>query len=381
MNNRIPFIGERKVQMDFSEKIQALGIKVQKSMNMDMIRTEEATKQAFLIPFIMALDYDVYDPAEVVPEFTADVGIKKGEKVDYAIMRDSKPIILIECKWCGTDLDKEHASQLYRYFSVTETRIAILTNGVLFRFYTDLEKPNQMDSRPFLEFDLLDIQEALIPELKKFSKFHFDLNDLISAASELKYTREIKLILAGQLIKPSDDFVKFFASKVYSGRVTQSILDQFHGITGRALKQFISEEISKRLRSVLDKNPAESAPKPVGTSPNISAFKSPKQQDDDRIETTPDETEGFIIVKDALKNTVAPDRIIYRDTLSYFGILLDDNNRKPICRLYFNTSQKYIALFDNDERKEEKIPIGDVKEVAVFADRLKNTVLKYDEKP
>ena len=200
--------------MDFSEKIHALGIKVQKSV--DLIQTEEATKQAFLIPFIMALDYDVYDPTEVVPEFTADVGTKKGEKVDYAIMRDGQPIMLIEAKWCGINLEKEHASQLYRYFSVTESRIAILTNGVKFRFYADLEKPNQMDSRPFLEFDLLDIQEPLIPELKKLTKSHFDLNKLVSAAAELKYTTEIKQILANQLVKPSDDFVKFFASRVYS---------------------------------------------------------------------------------------------------------------------------------------------------------------------
>jgi len=362
--------------MDFSEKIQALGIKIQKSI--DLIQTEEATKQAFLIPFIMALDYDVYDPAEVVPEFTADVGTKKGEKVDYAIMRDGKPIILMECKWCGINLDKEHASQLYRYFSVTESRIAILTNGVMFRFYTDLEKPNQMDSRPFLEFDLLNIQDSLIPELRKLSKSHFDLNNLVPATAELKYTREIKLILADQLIRPSDDFVKFFASKVYSGRVTQNILDQFHEITGRALKQFISEEISKRLRSVLDKNQTEPESESADTLPDISDAKSSRQKDDDRIETTPEEVEGFSIVKEALKKTVDPDRIIYRDTISYFGILLDDNNRKPICRLYFNTSQKYIALFDNDDRKEEKIPIGEVKEVADFASRLKSTVLRYE---
>jgi len=340
--------------MDFSEKIHALGIKVQKSI--DLIQTEEATKQAFLIPFIMALDYDVYDPTEVVPEFTADVGTKKGEKVDYAIMRDGRPIILIESKWCGINLDKEHASQLYRYFSVTESRIAILTNGVKFRFYTDLEKPNQMDSRPFLEFDLMDIQESLIPELKKLSKSHFDLTELISAAAELKYTREIKLILANQLVKPSDDFVKFFASRVYSGRITQNVLEQFQGITKRSLKQFISEEISKRLKSVLDKDKVETEPV-TETLPDISDARSSKQKDDDRIETTPEEVEGFAIVRDALKDTVDLSRIIYRDTISYFGILLDDNNRKPVCRLYFNTSQKYIALFDNDERKRKKFPL------------------------
>ncbi len=368
--------------MDFAEKIRALGIRVQKSL--DSIQTEEATKQALVIPFIRDLDYDVYDPGEVIPEFTADVGTKKGEKVDYAIMRDGKPIILMECKWCGVDLDHKHASQLYRYFSVTESRIAVLTNGVRYRFYTDLEKENQMDFKPFLEFNLLDIQDSLIPELKKLAKEHFNPDALISWAAELKYTREIKVILANQLVKPSDDFVKFFASQVYDRRITQNVLVQFQGITQRALKQFINEEIEKRLESVLDidKNQSESKSK-SGTDkglPDISRYRSPKQKDD-KIETTPEEVKGFVTVRDILKDTVEDKRLFYRDTTKYLGILLDDNNRKPICRLYFNTSQKYIALFDNDEKKEAKIAIQEVKEIQQFADRLRNTVLKYEKKP
>jgi len=371
--------------MDFAEKIQALGIKVQKSL--DLIQTEEATKQAFVIPFIMALDYDVYDPGEVVPEFTADVGTKKGEKVDYAIMRDGKPIMLIECKWHGIDLEKEHASQLYRYFSVTESRIAVLTNGVRYRFFTDLEKPNQMDSKPFLELNLLDIQDSLISELRKLSKSNFDLNELVSCAAELKYTREIKLILANQLVKPSDEFVKFFASQVYSSRITQNVLAQFQEITQRALKQFISDEIGKRLKYVLEKDKTQSESESESESvsddrlPDIAYAKSAKQKDNERIETTPEETEGFVTVRDILKYTIEENRIFYRDTITYFAILLDDNSRKPICRLYFNTSQKYIALFDNNEREEDKLPIGEVNEIGKFADRLRNTVLRYEEKP
>ncbi len=362
--------------MDFSEDIQSLGARVKKSI--DLIKTEEATKQAFIIPFIKSLDYDVYDPTEVVPEYTADVGIKKGEKVDYAIMQNNKPIILIECKWCGTDLDNEHASQLYRYFSVTESRIAILTNGVIYRFYTDLEKPNQMDSKPFLELDLLDIQESLIPELKKLTKSHFDLKELISTAAELKYTREIKLILASQLIKPSDDFVKFFTCQVYSGRVTQNVLEQFHIVTKMAFKQFISEELSKRLNSVFDKDNIQSEIDSENQAPDISSAKSLKQKDDARIITTIEETESFIIIRDILKYTVEENRIFYRDTVSYFGILLDDNKMRQVCRLYFNTSQKYLALFDNDDKKEEKIPIGNIEEIGNFADRIRKTVLKYE---
>jgi len=366
--------------MDFLEETQALGNRVKKTLK--LIQTEEATKQAFIIPFIKLLGYDVYDPTEVVPEYTADVGIKKGEKVDYAIIRDGKPAILIECKWCGVDIDKEHAAQLYRYFSVTPARIALLTNGIIFRFFTDLEKPNQMDSKPFLEIDLLSIQEPLISELKKLTKSHFDLEKLIPAATELKYTREINILLSQQFVNPSDDFVKFFASQVYSGRIMQNVLEQFRGITKRALEQFVNDEIGRRLRSVLDKSETQSKqePPPSPVPEVIPEGRSPKQKDDERIETTPDELEGFKIVRNILKDVVDVERIFYRDAINYFTILLDDNRRKTICRLYFSVRKKYIMLFDQEVGKEEKIKISEVNEINNFAERLKATLLKYEER-
>jgi len=366
--------------MDFLEETQTLGNRVKKALN--LIQTEEATKQAFVIPFIKMLGYDVYDPSEVVPEYTADVGIKKGEKVDYAIMRDGKPAILVECKWCGVDLDKEHAAQLYRYFSVTPSRIALLTNGVIFRFFTDLEKPNQMDSKPFLEIDLLNIQEPLISELKKLTKSHFDLEKLIPAAAELKYTREINILLSQQFVKPSDDFVKFFACQVYSGRMMQNVLEQFRGITRRALEQFVNDEIGRRLKSVLDKSETQNEPEPsvIPIQEEVPEGRSSKQKDDDRIETTPDELEGFKIIRNILKDVFDIERIFYRDSINYFSVLLDDNNRKTICRLYFSVRKKYIMFFDQEIGKEEKIKISEVNEINNFAERLKATVLKYEEK-
>lgn len=129
------------------------------------------------MPFINLLGYDVFNPTEVVPEFTADVGTKQGEKVDYAIFKDDEVIMLIECKKYGADLSEVHTSQLYRYFSVAHARIAVLTDGVLYRFYTDLEESNIMDTKPFLEFNMLDVQPPLVSELKRFTKPAFDLNE------------------------------------------------------------------------------------------------------------------------------------------------------------------------------------------------------------
>lgn len=122
------------------------------------------------MPFLAALGYNVFDPTEGTPELNADIGVKKGEKVDYAILRDGKPILLIECKHHAADLGKVHASQLYRYFSVTESRFGLLTNGIVYWFYTDLEALNKMDSKPCFEFNLLDFREQDAEELKKLSK-------------------------------------------------------------------------------------------------------------------------------------------------------------------------------------------------------------------
>jgi hypothetical protein len=361
--------------MDFIDKIRELAARIPKQL--DLIQTEEATKNALVMPFIAALGYNVFDPTEVTPELCADVGTKKGEKVDYAVLKDSKPIILFECKHHKADLAKEHASQLYRYFSVTEARFSVLTNGVLYWFYTDLDAPNKMDAKPFFEFNMLDIKEQDVEELKKFTKPVFDLNGILTTASELKYTREIKRIMAEQLQEPSEEFVKFFASRVYGGKMTQSAREKFTQITRRALKLFISEQISERLKTALatETMPAsEAQPVDSGSTNGATANATPDQPS---IATSSEEMEAFYVVRAILREAVEVKRVALRDQQSYCGVLLDDNNRKPICRLWFNSSKKYISLFDNDQRKEQKLPINDLNDIYQFADRLKATVQQY----
>ncbi len=357
--------------MDLIDRIQELGSRIPESMQ--HIQTEEATKVAFIQPFIRALGYDVNNPTEVVPELTADVADRKGEKVDYAIFKDGKPIILIECKWCGTDIDKIDTGQMQRYFTVTtEVRLAIITNGIIYRFYSDLDKPNIMDSRPFLELNLLDIDEALVDELKKFSKTSFDITNILSSANELKYTREIKRFLSEQLTDPSDDFVRLFASRVYSGRMTQSAKETFSDMTRRAFHQLISDRISDRLKS------AEALE--VGSDKKEDAvaqkdLKAPEeaQKEGSRIVKTEDEIEGYYIVKSILREVVDVKRIFMRDRLNYCGILLDDNQRKYICRLHFNRAQKYLGIFD-EQRHEERIPIDALDDIYRHAAKLNATV-------
>ncbi|WP_420630805.1 type I restriction endonuclease [Candidatus Leptofilum sp.] len=355
--------------MDFIDRIQQLPNRIPKQL--DHIQTEEATKNALIMPFISALGYDVFNPAEVTPELNADIGVKKGEKVDYAILFEGKPIILIECKHYTTSLAKTHKSQLYRYFSATGARFGLLTNGIKYEFYSDLDEKNKMDDKPFLVFDILNFNERHINELKKFTKSSFDLDNIISSASDLKYTRAIRQLVTQEMTDPSEDFVRFFASQVYPGRLTQQVREQFADITKKAISQYINERINRRLESALaeEQKPIEQDESEESTEEII--------EEKPQIETTEEEMEGFYIVKSILRDEVDPNRVVMRDVKSYCGILLDDNNRQPICRLRFNKAQLYLGLI-NEDKSEERVLINNLDEIYQYAERIKATVHFYD---
>ena len=355
--------------MEFPEKVSALSTKVQNKR--EMTQTEEAAKTAFVMPFIATvLGYDVFDPREVVPEFTADMGMKKGEKVDYAIMRDNEVQMLIECKKANGALTVENASQLYRYFSVTNARIAILTNGVEYQFYTDLDAPNRMDSKPFMVLDLGDVDESLLPELRKLTKASFDLNSVIDAAEKLKYIGAIKHTLAEQLHTPEDEWVKFFAGHVYDGSFTKRAREQFTPLIQEAASSFLDDQVNIRLKKALETTRPQTDPMSVDSEDVV-------EKDLSRgigIETTLEELEGYQVVKAIACSEVKPQRIAQRDSKSYFAILLDDNNRKPIARLRFNAkSKKYLGTFDA-EKNETRHPLGSIDEIYLHADKIREAV-------
>jgi hypothetical protein len=353
--------------MDFIDQIREHARNIPKVV--DQISTEEGAKTALIMPFIQILGYNVFDPREVNPEFIADVGTKKGEKVDYAIIRDGTPILLFECKAANCNLDNEHASQLYRYFSVTPARVGILTNGIIYRFFTDLEKPNKMDETPFLEINLLEIKEPLIEELKKFTKQNYNIDNLDLVAADLKYTSEIKKILSGEFLAPTEDFVRFFASKVYPKKLTQSAKEKFTAVTKNALNQFINEKINERLKSAMSDEP--------NIEKGVAEFQELKK--DDGIITTQDEIDAFNIIRAISTEIIDPSRIYMRDAKSYCAILFDDNNRKPIVRLYFGEKQKSIGVFNNDLRIEEKIQINTLNDLFKVGDQFKGMIKRYLE--
>lgn len=309
------------------------------------ISTEEATKTSLIMPFFSMMGYDVFNPTEFIPEFTADVGIKKGEKVDYAIVFNDEPVILIEAKSITEKLEK-HDSQLFRYFGTTTAKFAILTNGRMYKFYSDLDEPNKMDTSPFLEIDLLNLSDNEITELKKFEKENFDVESILSAASDLKYYGMIKKLLKDEFLNPTDDFIKFVLSNgIYEGRLMQNVIERFRPIVKKSISQYLNELVNDKIKNALNIDNAD-------LKSEVVHEEIPDEEEESGIVTTEEELQAFYIVKSIICNHIALERVTYRDTVSYFGIIIDGKVTRWICRLFFKDTVKYVIIpSENENRK------------------------------
>ncbi|MEL6364074.1 MAG: type I restriction endonuclease [Pseudomonadota bacterium] len=348
--------------MDLIDRIADLRSRIQRQK--DHVATEEAAKHAFVLPFLQALGFDVFNPLEVTPEFVADVGVKKGEKVDYAVRVDGDVQILIECKPIGSQLELKHAGQLYRYFSVTSARFGVLTDGVKYLFYTDLDAPNKMDSKPFFVLDIFDYKDGEIDQLKKFTKDIFDVDEILSTAHDMKLQRSLAAEIASEFKEPSDELVSLIGKRVYSGKFTQQIAEKFSSLFKNALRNYIRARIDERLKSALESG--------------VVIDEVPEEDDVEAgdIETTPEEIEGFQIVKAIGVDVVNPSRINMRDAKSYCAILLDDNNRRTIVRLHFNNPIRLsISIFGpNGEQKEKLEHVSDIYQ---YKYQIRDAIRKY----
>ena len=360
--------------MDFIDQTKELSNKV--SELWELVKTEQGTKDYLITPFIKILGYDIHNPMDVVPEYTCDAPGKNGEKVDYALMKDGKPFMLVECKFAHDELKAKHAAQLFKYFnSIAELKVGVLTNGVIYKFYTDLENENIMDKTPFLEIDMLNLDNNFVEELRGYMKeSSASLIDLRERANALKYTREIKRIFENELEAPSNEFVEFFAKGkgVYAGKangkanITKNVRDDFRKYIKKALEEVINKKITDAWKSTLEKTYEKGPePQPSSTAPGTHG-----------IVTTEEEKKAFEIVRELLQGTTNSKRIDYKDWKNYCNVILDGKNKKPICRFYFNKKQKYIGLFDS--KGEEKVPIGELDDIRKYADKLKATIIYYD---
>lgn len=354
--------------MDLKLKLEQLHQKVVGLK--DQINTEEATKNAFVMPFIQILGYDIFNPTEVIPEHICDIGTKKGEKVDYVIRKNDDPILIIECKHWKENADA-HNSQLHRYYHVSKSRFGILTNGIVYNFYTDLEKPNIMDEKPFFTINIEDLKDSSIKILESFTKNDYNLENILDSAEALKYIKAIRKEFEKEIENPSDEMIKLLVGRFFSKPMIASRMLSFKEYTKKALTLSINESISFRLKSALSIN--EQIEKQEDTVKTIPI----DENNDSKIITTEEELEAFQIAKAILREKIPSDRIAYRDTLSYFGVLLDDNNRKPLCRFHFNTANKYIETFQNGKDAGEKVLLNNLDEIYNFKGQLIKTLENY----
>lgn len=362
--------------MDFFDQVKTFASTIPGKL--DNIKTEEATKQFLIMPFIQQiLGYDAFNPNEVMPEYDANVGAATRFKLDYAIFQEGKPSILIECKChnnkCETDREW---SQLFAYFMATDARIGVLTNGINYKFYADLEKQNKMDKTPFLELNLLSLNESVVRELYKLTKSAFNVDAAIIAASELKYVGGIKALLRKQISTPDDDFVKYFFKELCpDNKFVGQLKEEFNTYTQRAIQEFIREEIE----TLLDEAAERAKPKQevIQPEPEVEPEALSKQ-----VEFTDEEREGFYIVKSILCQVVDPQRITHKDTASYCNILLDGNSWRQIVRLHFNNpSNKKLEIFSIDaggNKSSKMVPINNLNEIYQYAEQFKAIVAAHD---
>lgn len=343
--------------MDFIEKLTNFSNRIERIKG--SILTEEATKTSIILPFFQLLGYDVFNPYEFVPEYTADVGIKKGEKVDYAIMIDNEPLILIETKSANTELSIKHTNQLVRYFSVTKAKLGILTNGIVYQFYSDLEEHNKMDTIPFLEVNLSKIKKDTAEELKRFQKDAFDIKGILNNATDLKYMTMIKNEIAEQFKNPSDQFVKVLINKnVYSGTKTQSVIDKFKLIIQKAFDEYVNDTLTERLSSVI--------------SPDTTSISLPKET----IETilTSEEKDALDFVKKMLNTNLD---IKYKKTSRYGYMQLGESSAKWICRVYIRKEQHLFTLHKFEDTDYEcEYYFDKIEQLELIHDVIKDTFEK-----
>ena len=291
-----------------------------------------------VLPFFQLLGYDVFNPLEFVPEFTADTGTKKGEKVDYAIMQNNDPIMIVEVKPVNTELSNKHLNQLFRYFTVTKARFGILTNGIIYKFYSDLDEANKMDSVPFMEIDLLNLKPHSIKELNKFQKECFDVQEILNSASDLKYTSLLKAAIEEQFNNPSEQFVRALIKNIYTGTKTQAIIDRFKEMTRIAINDYISDLLNQKLQSVLSRD--DTSIEPQNTPSELSEGKGYK--------FLPEELE----VLDYIKNMLGLKNVSYKKTSAYAYMYIE-NSSKWILRIYIQQKKKLLVLHKFDDTTYE----------------------------
>lgn len=365
--------------MDIKDLLLQIADRIRKTK--DAIKTEEATKNAFIMPFINALGYDVFNPTEVVPEMDCDL-TKSGDKLDYAIIADGKPILLIECKHCNVNLSL-HNTQLAKYYASSNAKFGVLTNGIEYRFFADLDKSNIMDETPFFVFNMLDFTTEEVEKLKNFHKSYFNEGTILSTAQELKYVTALKEILENEFNEPSAEFVRYFARQIHKGQITQNIINVFQPLVRKSIQDIISDTIADKLNLAFQSEERNEQPK-TQEEPNQE-----KQLPDNvvyynektGVTTTTEEIEAFNIIKAILCKDIDTTELAYKDNTRYFVVGLKKNpSNYWICRIFIGNRAKNITIPTADWSSTECYEIKNISDIYNYTDELRNILKYYTDK-
>lgn len=352
--------------MTLENAIENLQATAEKYRESDL--NEAQTDAAFIRPFIAALGYDHKDVFEVVPQYSTAFGDTKKYRVDYAIVLGDLPAILIEVKKQGHPLN-DRPDQLAFYMNSTDARFGIYTNGLIYKFFSDLDEEKKMDVRPFMEINLADTDEMSVRALNRFTKDSFNIDRAVEAAGTLKYTRGMRQVLAKQYESPDEDFIQWLGKRVYDGVFNKKVKDHFTPMVRNAFRSFVTERANMALQSAMKKDIDGSD----GPEEEIDE-ESNSGENDKGIETTAEEIEGWMIVKGmigaTLRSSIDPSRVRYRDYKGFFKVLLDRKSKQEICRFYFNSSNKKIRVFER-EGKQVTHPIESLDDIYRFTDQIK----------
>lgn len=274
---------------------------------------EQATKQSLVGPLFSLLGYDLTDPRECIPEYKTDFGTGRSVKpVDWSFASNGKPIFFVEAKEAGKKLSG-YSEQLGDYFAKsTDVKLGILTNGVQWKFYTDVENANVMDKEPFVTWDVLSDEEAPLDLLTVLHKNQYN-PQLIRTFAERNRNRNLLVSELTKLLEPSSDLVRLAVANIETRRLTDAVVDTWKPVLKSAIEEWARQ---RTLNLIL--NP----PKPQEVSTQS-----------DRVVTTQEELRTF----EAIKTLLGPDMpIAYQDTYSYFKIHLPERHTWAICRLYLD---------------------------------------------
>jgi predicted type IV restriction endonuclease len=389
--------------MAFADDIAKVAEQVRKRA--EAVSGEEGTKMGLIVPFFSTLGYDVFDPTEVIPEYIADFAIKKSgqmEKVDYAISINNAIVMLVEAK--ARDKKPEaHDGQLKRYFNgLRSAKVAIITNGIEYLFFTDLRHENMMDEEPFFIFNVLDYDQKQVENLKFFHRENFDALVIKRHAEEMVYLSGMTQLVDNLLRSPSDEFIRFLVSQLgnvgsryaIESRINNRIIEKFRPIVKKSIQGSLVELMTQSINKEMGQ--ASYISSPIQLIEEVEEIQDVPEQDleDIRVETTDEELEAFEKIKSiAARSNAHSLEVKYKDVVSYFGVNVGKTTWWFL-RLYLSPKKKsFVTRLPLDEVKvlasgfevqEMSASFGDAASRVVISsvddlDKLSDVILKCYE--